>query len=177
MAQLRLTQKFAKDLKITQLKEPEESAHFLDDWFIDHIRVHRKKVAVVTHGLSRLTFLLPYYQIGGSTKVAGALCHSLKEFLLTHDYSELIPKVDELFKVPHHFCKTQNRQVVGHLNELKKHTEFAAAYWFERDTIDWDDLREDAMKCLLKYPDREYREPREYFLEMLPVFLGMQVLH
>ena len=50
MPQLRLTQKFAKDLRISNLEEPQNAVSIFDDWVIDIIRVQRKKVAMMVHG-------------------------------------------------------------------------------------------------------------------------------
>ncbi len=47
MPQFRLTQKFAKDLRITNLEDPQDTVSIFDDWVIDVIRVQRKKVAMM----------------------------------------------------------------------------------------------------------------------------------
>jgi len=49
MAQFRLTNQFAKDLKLCLNKSPEAAIHPLDDWIVDIFRVERKKIALVTH--------------------------------------------------------------------------------------------------------------------------------
>ena len=64
MVQFRLTKKFATDIRVTQLTSPCDVTLILDDWFIDVIRVKRKKVAIATHAKSLITFLLPYEQAG-----------------------------------------------------------------------------------------------------------------
>lgn len=69
MSQFRLTKKFAADLNITQFSSPCLVTSIFDDWFIDMMRVHRKKVAIATHATSLLTFLLPYQDIGGAKSV------------------------------------------------------------------------------------------------------------
>jgi hypothetical protein len=65
MPQFRLTQKYAKDCRINTLLEPQPVVHPLDDWFIDVMRVHRKKIAMVTHAQSTFTLFIPYAEIGG----------------------------------------------------------------------------------------------------------------
>ena len=40
MAQFRLTQKFAKDCGISNLSNPEDTSHPLDDWFIAEMPVN-----------------------------------------------------------------------------------------------------------------------------------------
>jgi hypothetical protein len=66
MPQLRLTQKFAKDIKVESLIEPPPISKLLDDWAIDRIIIMRKKIAIITHVKSLLTFFVSYNEIGGA---------------------------------------------------------------------------------------------------------------
>jgi hypothetical protein len=85
MAQFRLTKKFAADIKVSKLESPALQTTRFDDWFIDVIRVQRKKVAMATHAKSLLTFLLPYKQVGGAKSVPNCITVSLKKFLNEND--------------------------------------------------------------------------------------------
>ena len=106
MAQFRLTKKFATDLKVNKLASPALQTTRFDDWFIDVIRVQRKKVAIATHAKSLLTFLLPYEQVGGAKSVPGCIAASLKKFLNENDLDANVGQVDEIFLDPPVFCKT-----------------------------------------------------------------------
>lgn len=80
MPQFRLTQKYAKDYKIKELSEPAVIAHPLDDWFIDVIRANRKKIAMVTHAQSTLTFFIPYSEAGGAIFIPKHIVFRLRNF-------------------------------------------------------------------------------------------------
>jgi hypothetical protein len=57
MAQFRLTDKFARDLKITLDKSPAKTFHPLDDWVGDVFRLGRKKIALLTHAKTFISFV------------------------------------------------------------------------------------------------------------------------
>lgn len=119
MAQFRLTKKFATDMKISKLELPSLITAILDDWFIDVIRVQRKKVAVVTHAKSLLTFLLPYEKVGGARSVPDVIAVSLKKFLKEWELDVSDEQINQVFSSPHIFCKTDNKKVLGHINDFK----------------------------------------------------------
>lgn len=97
MAQFRLTKKFATDIKISKLGSPSLATPILDDWFIDVIRVQRKKVALVTHAKSLLTFLLPYDKTGGAKFVPDSIPVALEKFLNEHDLGITEEQVNQVF--------------------------------------------------------------------------------
>lgn len=85
MPQFRLTQKYAKDCRISALSDPQPVNHPLDDWFIDVIRVNRKKIAMATHAQSTFTLFIPYAEVGGAAAIPDCIGNLLKEFLYHHD--------------------------------------------------------------------------------------------
>jgi len=120
MAQFRLTKKFATDMKVSKLGSPSLATPILDDWFIDVIRVQRKKVAMVTHAKSLLTVLLPYEKVGGAKSAPDAIAVSLKKFLKESKLDVSEEQVSQIFSNPHTFCKTDNRKVLGYMNDFKR---------------------------------------------------------
>ena len=64
MPQFRLTKKYADDYRLKTLLNPQEVLHPLDDWFIDVMRIKRKKIAIATHAKSTFTFFIPYAEVG-----------------------------------------------------------------------------------------------------------------
>ncbi len=141
VAQFRLTKKFASDLKVNKLEPPALQTTRFDDWFIDVIRVQRKKVAIVTHAKSLLTFLLPYEQVGGAKSVPDCIAVSLKEFLHQNDLEGNVGQVNETFLERHFFCKTDNRKVLGHMNDFKRCIEVGIYHkGLKFDAINWRDV-------------------------------------
>jgi len=141
MAQFRLTKKFATDMKVSKLEIPRLATVILDDWFIDFIRVQRKKVAMVTHAKSLLTFLLPYEKVGGAKFVPDAITVSLKKFLKEKGLDVRDEQIKQVFSTPHVFCKTDNRKVLGHMNDFKRCIEVGIHYdGLSFDAIVWDDI-------------------------------------
>lgn len=166
MPQFRLTEKFARDLKVSTLQEPTNPLLLLDDWFVDVIRIDRKKVAMVTHVDSRLTFLLPYVNIGGASSVPACTGVLLAQFLIENDLSEQAEEAERLFEKPLIFCKTQDRSVLGHMNELKRCIG-VMIYHAHFEDIDWDNLIGEANDIPLRMPNGKYIKPAELFLERI----------
>ncbi len=119
MRQFRLTKKYAKDCRITTLAEPSLVTHPLDDWFIDLIRVNRKKIAMATHAQSTFTFFIPYTEAGGAAAIPEYISILLKKFLYNHELSDWAKKIDDLFNHPIDFCNTVDRKILGHMNDFK----------------------------------------------------------
>lgn len=141
MAQFRLTKKFATDMKVSKLGSPSLATPILDDWFIDVIRVQRKKVAMVTHAKSLLTFLLPYEQVGGAKSIPDCIGVLLKGFLNENDLEADDELFDTIFSNSHVFCKTDNRKVLGHMNDFKRCVEVGIYHdGLEFGSINWKDI-------------------------------------
>ena len=119
MPQFRLTQKYAKDCRIGVLPDPRPALHPLDDWFIDVIRVNRKKIAMATHAQSTFTLFIPYAGMGGAAAVPEAIGIQLKEFLSHHNLLEWVEQVSVLFSETVTFSKTADRRILGHMNDFK----------------------------------------------------------
>ena len=141
MAQLRLTKKVAADLKADPLGSPRENLSMFDDWFVDTIRVQRQKVAIVTHAKSLLTFLLPYSMIGGVQCAPNCIALLLKKFIRDNRIEIEFSTIDQVFTMPHRFCKTVDRRILGPMNAFKRCVEI----WIYRNNqpfneIDWDDV-------------------------------------
>lgn len=141
MAQFRLTKKYADDLKVSKLALPTPVTPIYDDWVIDVIRVQRKKVAMMTHVKSLLTFLLPYEEVGGAKSVPDCIGVLLDAFVRENDLEIAENQIEKIFSTPPTFCKTDNRKVLGHMNDFKSCVQaFVAHYGGNFVDIDWDDV-------------------------------------
>lgn len=161
MAQFRLTQKYANDMSVKKLDEPPVTTHPLDDWLIDVIRIHRKKVAMVTHVQSFFTFLIPYGEVGGALAVPQAIGTLLQQFLCEHAMAKWIPAVEKLFSDEAHFYKTSHRKVLGHMNDFKRYIE-NFMYSSPKDTVDLKDIEAYLNTILVNFPlQRGYSSPKE----------------
>lgn len=120
MPQFRLTQKYAKDCHINTLSDPQLVVHPLDDWFIDVIRINRKKIAMATHAQSTFTFFIPYATVSKAAAIPAYIGELLKEFLYSHGLLEWAEGVDMLFSETTRFCKTANRKILGHMNDFRQ---------------------------------------------------------
>jgi len=119
MPQFRLTHKYAKDCQISTLSQPQAINHPLDDWFIDIIRINRKKIAIATHAQSTFTLFIPYAEVGGAKEIPENIGILLKIFLQNHGLSEWSKQVEILFSEPITFCKTVDKKILGHMNDFK----------------------------------------------------------
>ncbi len=136
MTQFRLTKKFATDYKLTQLAEPQQTLGLLDDWVIDVMRIARKKVAIITHTKTFFTLLVPYSAVGGAKNVIAVIPAVLRNLTLSAADAMCI---EQQFKTPALWCKTQNRQLLGHMNDFKQCID-AQTYGATFAEIDWIEL-------------------------------------
>ena len=140
MAQFRLTKKFATDIGISKLETPIHRIEAVDDWFIDVLRIQRRKIAMVTHAKSLVTFLLPYKHVGGAKAVPNQVGRLLKQFLRDNNLPQLDNQIDQIFQKVPTFCKTDNRKILGHMNDFKRCVEARIYYnGLKFDAIDWND--------------------------------------
>ncbi|MFI4938094.1 MAG: DUF6933 domain-containing protein [Candidatus Berkiellales bacterium] len=141
MLQLRLTQNIAKDLKVDKLEEPVDPTNPFNDWFLNVFIVNRKKIAIFTHGLTKLSFFAHYSDIGGAKNLPVALRRHLTKYLKKINYSNLQGQVDSLFDGNYIFCKTVDKTVLGHMNDfihaVKVHIEFSNT---TGEHIGWEEI-------------------------------------
>jgi len=171
MPQFRLTQKYAKDFRVEKLIEPNPMTHLLDDWFIDVIRIQRKKVAMVVHAKSLFTFLLPYAEIGCAVNVPACIGVLLQEFMQKNDLMDRHEQVIKLFCGPMIFCKTNDRRVLGHMNDFKRYVEFFLEAHDSLSTqINLKQLAKEINQTPIKFGVSEYGDPLKQFLRILGDF-------
>ena len=138
MPQIRLTKKCVKKLKIKDPSEPASTMSPFDDWAINLIFIYRKKVAMITHVKSALTFILPCKQAGGIKGVIANIAVLLIRWLNENSLTEFIPQVKELFAQPFVFCKVQDRRILGIMNDFKR---CVGCYRYSNyEDINWDYL-------------------------------------
>lgn len=141
MTQFRLTKKFATDIKIDKLEAPSLATPILDDWFVDVIRLQRKKVAIATHAKSLLTFLLPYEKVGGAKFVPDAIPMALKKFFNDNKLNISEDQINQVFSSNHVFCKTDNRKVLGYMNDFKRCVDVGICYdGLRYNAMNWDEM-------------------------------------
>lgn len=166
MPQFRLTHKFARDLRINALSEPNETESLFDDWIIDVIRVERKKVAIVLHAKTLLVFAIPYIAVGGVKHIPAHISVILQHYLDSEQSVQHIAHVQTLFKTKSSFCKTNNRQLLGHLNDFKAIIHcYANSNSFEH--INWYTIACKLHKTPVKRLD--WGNPSEYMAQQLSI--------
>lgn len=140
MPQFRLTQKFAQDVGVENLQQPRVVTDFFDDWAIDYVIIQRKKVALITHVKSFLSFFIPYQTVSGSKNVPENIGIWLSRWLCQKNFKGVGDKVITFFKRPYTFCKTNERKLIGHMNDFKRCTK-ARIYYLELQytQVDWDE--------------------------------------
>lgn len=166
MTQLRLTQRFAKDMGQTALTEPQTNLPPLDDWFMDNFRVNQKKVAIMMHAETLYTLLIPYKESNGAKQCFQFIPKLLQQHLskaLTATHQETLIS---LFQAPPSLVKTHDRSKLGSLNDMKR----CAAFMIEYDEAPLTTqgletivlkLNETPMKAL------NYRSPQEAMKALL----------
>jgi hypothetical protein len=166
MPQFRITQKFSKDLKIKILDEPSSNLTYLDDWFIDVIRIDRKKVAFITHANTLLSFLIPYSHVGGVSKVPLAIKGQLLKFVVNNKFPQYQEQIVTIFDKDIVYCKTKDRSVLGHMNDFKVFIE-GYTYKVSFDKIDWDAMMVQLNNTLAGDSKGGYNRPIDLMLDFL----------
>jgi hypothetical protein len=168
MPQLRVTQKYARDLKLTSLEKPSFVTPVLDDWMIDVVRVHRKKVAMATHVKTMLTFFIPYQDVGGAVGIPKSIGVLLSQWLYNHDFPKFGEEAIQLFNQGSVFCKTEDHKVLGHMNDFKRCYVWDMARAPCLEQIDWDRIVDDIGDMLITTLNkRNYSSPKNLMLELL----------
>ena len=165
MPQFRLTAKFAKDIKAGKLPEPTPASGPFDDWVIDVIRIHRKKVAMATNVKTLITFLIPYNEAGGATSIPGTIPVRLMDYLGPKDRLRFGRVIRSLFDEDPVFSKTSDRKVLGHMNDFKNHLD---GYLMQHgDDIDWNEVSMGINKTLVGTGGGAYSTPGELMADAL----------
>ena len=120
MTQFRITNKYAKDLRLKNLPLPCHTAHILDDWFVDCLYIARKKVAMAVHGKSLYTLFISYSESGGTKYVSGMIGMRILKFLDQNGITSHMDQARKLFDTQSVFCKTADRKILAHMNDFKQ---------------------------------------------------------
>lgn len=163
MPQFRLTAKFAKDIKVEKLENPADVVPVVDDWVIDVIRINRKKAALITHFSTKISFIIPYVEVGGAKTIPDWIPIIWKAWLFDEGLSSLAQQIDQVFSGPIIFCKTNDRNVLGHMNDFKRSIECMVAMGDDLNEIS-SRLHKTPMKC----KNGAYSTP----IELLRIFAG-----
>lgn len=166
MAQIRITQKFAGDVKQKSLILPEDTVHMLDDWFIDRIYISRKKVAIATHANSLLTFFIPYAEAGGAKNIVSCIPVLIKEFLYNHELTEFVKDLDIIFNGSIQYCKTVDRAILGHMNDFKNMIKGTIMPQYTTQH-NWDQLNDEINNMPICINKKDYYYPKELFIKYL----------
>ncbi len=160
MAQFRLTHKFASDLKVSLREFPNPQNHPLGDWICDVFRVDRRKVALVTHAETLISFLFPYREIGGVKNVLGFLPIELESFLMEKGLGDWIPSALEIFHQEPVFTKTKDRKALGHMNDFKNMILYSK--YNCNDELYWHDISAELRKTPMIIHGK-FTNPNEVF--------------
>ena len=125
MPALKCTAKLAK-LGGLELAKPTEDSR--DDWHANIFRFRRKNHVLFCHDKSRLACLSAPVRKKDVSQLSGVLRESLLPVLVSEQFSETaisacLSRVEDL-----KLTKTNNRSVLGNLNEFSQHLEWYAAY-------------------------------------------------
>ncbi len=161
--QFRITQKYASDCKIDNLSLPCDTLSPLDDWFIDMFRIHRKKIAMITHAKSTYTFFIPYAAVGGAKAIPECVSVLIEKFLYRENLSHHIDELRRLSNENPVFCKTVDRKILGHMNDFKR----CASYRLEENPTDFDGAEHMIAQIPVNLQPIKYTTPLERFRELL----------
>ncbi|WP_157668049.1 DUF6933 domain-containing protein [Rickettsia gravesii] len=122
MPQFRLTHKMAKELKIIQLNNPNNCATLYDDWYVDVMRVLRKKVIIFIHINTKIAFAIPIYEIGRIYSIFECLALLFRDFLYKLDLDEIAEQAYNYLNSPRsliNFVKTSDKSTLRYASTFK----------------------------------------------------------
>lgn len=124
MPQFRLTDRMARELNIIDRGMPKIVSKSYDDWYVDMVRVGRKKVYIFMHVSTRMGVAVPGAEIGGIGKLFNAFPVLLKSALLEHDhkkYQAITKEIMEFFNrsgTELVFTKTDNKSLIRYVADF-----------------------------------------------------------
>ena len=71
------------------------------------------------HFLTRITFLIPYTEVGGAKNIVEQIAVLWGKLLLSEGLRINAEQVGATFQTPTIFCKTKDRSALGHMNDFK----------------------------------------------------------
>jgi hypothetical protein len=163
MAQFRLTNKFARDLKISLDKSPTETFHPLDDWVGDVFQLGRKKVALLSQAKTFISFIFPYAEVGGAKNILEFLPIEIDEYLRDLNLESWVESTLLILNQPHVFTKTENRKVLGHMNDFKQ---CILVSCYGTETIHWHKISAMLKEVPIKM-GTSYETPRDLLVSSL----------
>jgi hypothetical protein len=165
--QIRVTKKFANDLKLKDLPEPQHVISIFDDWVIDVVTLSRKKVAMATHLASRLTFFFPYSSVGGAKNVAGFIGVAIQDFLSNNDLEKYTNEIESIFDSVFYCANTADKSLIANVTNMKQ---ILSAYTGENfEMINWHRMNKSVNDIIMrsKSSNNEYFSPKERMMSLL----------
>ena len=138
MAIIRCTAKLLADLKITLSDESSHPSTWCD-WHANLLRIEKKKYILFTNTSTLYSFLLPSNKKAISGNLNQAFRLGLLNNLLADEFT--MSEVEDVLKKHQHieFAKTNNRSVLGSMNDLAFQIETMT---YIRGGLDYYDLNE-----------------------------------
>lgn len=122
MLSIRCTQKLLKELKVTPTQE-EQQGGYLGGWHADLFRVERRKCVLITNDLTLYSLFIPGLKKPELEQFGEVFMQHLFKNLrcegFTQDQIELVLNEYREIKI----AKTNNRSVLGSMNDLKSQAE------------------------------------------------------
>ena len=175
MTQFRLTKKFADDIKVKLLNEPKLKSNVLDDWAIDRLIIMRKKVAMITHVKSLLSFFIPYNAVGGAINIPEYIGIALSQWFYDLNLEKVGGKAIDLFNnQSKDFCKTVDHKLLGHMNDFKRCVNAYINYRdLSFDIIDFGEITDKISGMPISTTNNGYSTPKELMLGLISSKLNL----
>lgn len=160
---IRCTSKLLKELRVKPVEQEIIEVNSIREWHANIITVQRKKCIVFTHSMSLYSFVI----FGVKRKELDNLSKEFSKHLASNlfadqiDSSKLIGNRE--FETKLIYTKTNNRSVLGSMNDITYQIEMSVYNWPESKEIDSIEISQHLNKIpmgALKYgfPDRELKK-------------------
>lgn len=135
------------------------------DWYVDVIRVLRKKIIIFIHIHTKISFAIPIYEIGGIHAIFECFAFLLRDFLYELDRNAIAEQAYNEFNSPKsliNFVKTNHNSTLSYASTC-------AAYLKRRLTTVTQASLDNAINILNNMPRKSfgYKTPHEIWLQNL----------
>ena len=155
---IRCTQKLIKELRVKPV-EPDEVTE-LESWHANLLRIEKRKCVLFTHDATLFSFFVPGLRRPEFDHLNIAFGEGLFRTMRLFDFTQT--QIEQMLELSRHisYAKTNNRSVLGSMNDLTLHIEYYIADDGGLDTADLATMHQRINEIPFKAVGYKYQRDR-----------------
>ena len=161
---IRCTQKLIKELRVKPVEPDEVTA--LESWHANILRIEKRKCVLFTHDATLFSFFVPRLRRPEFDQLDIAFGEGLFRTMRLFDFTQT--QIEQMLELSRHisYAKTNNRRVLGSMNNLTLHIEYSIAD--DDSGLDTTDLATMHQRINeIPFKAVGYKHPRERLKDLL----------